>query len=142
MQTVQKEANKRIRKIQLNFTQFYTTNTSKQPEKDKGTVKSKIHKEKLAHSNTKIQLTLKSVTRNGKRKINIGKQWITKKTKLKYKRWRGKRWNYCMACNQGGNLIECHTCIHVSHAECSSNMPTNYADKRVVEMHSLRRGRW
>ena len=55
-----------------------------------------------------------------------------KKTKLKYKRWRGKRWDYCMACNQGGNLIECHTCIHASNAECSSNMPINFADRRVV----------
>ena len=132
MQTVQKEADKRTRKIQLNFTQFCIANTNKQPEKDKGTVKSKIQKEELAHSDTKIQLTLKPVTRNGKRKITIGKQWITKKNKLKYKRWRGKRWNFCMACNQGGNLIECHTCIHVSHAECSNNMPINYADKRVV----------
>ena len=37
-----------------------------------------------------------------------------------------------MACNQGGNLIECHTCIHASHAECSYNMPINFADRRVV----------
>ena len=37
-----------------------------------------------------------------------------------------------MACNQGGNLIECHTCIHVSHAECSNNMPIKFADRRVV----------
>jgi hypothetical protein len=37
-----------------------------------------------------------------------------------------------MACNQGGNLIECHTCIHVRHAECSNNMPINYADRRAV----------
>ena len=50
MQIVQKEADKRARKIQLNFTQFCITNTSKQPEKDKVTVKSKIQKEELAHS--------------------------------------------------------------------------------------------
>ena len=50
------------------------------------------------------------------------------KPNLKYKRWRGKRWNYCMAYNQGGNLIECHTCIHVSHAEYSNNMPISCAD--------------
>ena len=79
MQTVQKEADKRTRKIQLNFTQFCIANTNKQPEKDKGTVKSKIQKEELAHSDTKIQLTLKPVTRNGKRKITIGKQLVTKK---------------------------------------------------------------
>ena len=132
MQTVQKEADKRTRTIQLNFTQFCITNTRKQPEKEKGKVKSKTQKDELAHSDTKKQLTLNPVTRNGKRKITIGKQGITKKTKLKYKRWRGKRWSYCMTCNQGGNLIEYHTCIHVSHAECSNNMPINFADRRVV----------
>ena len=36
MQTVQKEADKRARKIQLYFTQFGITNTIKQPEKEKG----------------------------------------------------------------------------------------------------------
>jgi hypothetical protein len=35
MQTVQKEADKRARKIQLKFTQFMTTNKGKQPTKDK-----------------------------------------------------------------------------------------------------------
>ena len=33
MQTVQKEADKRARKIQLNFTQFMITNKGKQPTK-------------------------------------------------------------------------------------------------------------
>jgi hypothetical protein len=37
-----------------------------------------------------------------------------------------------MAYNQGGNLIEYSTCIHASHAECSHNMPINFADRRVV----------
>ena len=132
MQIVQKEADKRARKIQLNFTQFCTTNKSNQSKKETRKVKSKTQKQKLAQPNNKKQLTLKTATMNGKRKLTIGKQRITKKTKLMYKRWRGKRWNFCMACNQGGNLIECHTCIHVSHAECSNNMPINYADKRVV----------
>ena len=43
-----------------------------------------------------------------------------------------KRWNCCMACNQGGNLVECHTCTHASHAECSRNILINFADRRVV----------
>ena len=79
MQIVQKEADKRARKIQLNFTQFCITNKRNQPKKEKGKLKSKTQKEELAHSDTKKQLTLKPVTRNGKRKITIGKQWITKK---------------------------------------------------------------
>ena len=77
MQTVQKEADKRTRTIQLNFTQFCITNTTQQPEKEKGKVKSKTQKDELAHLDTKKQLTL--VTRNGKRKITIGKQLVTKK---------------------------------------------------------------
>ena len=36
MQTVQREADKRARKIQLNFTQFFITNKRKQPTKEKG----------------------------------------------------------------------------------------------------------
>ena len=39
MQTVQREADKRARKIQLNFTQFCITNKSNQPKKEKGKVK-------------------------------------------------------------------------------------------------------
>ena len=132
MQTVQREADKRARKIQLSFTQFFITNKRKQPTKEKGGGKHKTQKVEKVQPCTKTQLTLNRVARNGKRKIIIGKQLIMKKTKLKYKRWRGKRWSYCMTCNQGGNLIECHTCIHVSHAECSNNMPINFADRRVV----------
>ena len=69
---------------------------------------------------------------NPVKKNNHRKKVDNKKPKLKYKRWRGKRWNYCMAYNQGGNLIETHTCIHASHAECSHNMPITFADRRVV----------
>jgi hypothetical protein len=39
MQTVQREADKRARKIQLNFTQFCITNKRNQPTKEKGKVK-------------------------------------------------------------------------------------------------------
>ena len=53
MQTVQKEADKRTRTIKLNFTQFCITNTTQQPEKEKGKVKSKTQKDELAHSDTK-----------------------------------------------------------------------------------------
>ena len=81
MQTVQREADKRARKIQLNFTQFCTTNKSNQSKKEKRKVKSKTQKQKLAQSNNKKQLTLKTATMNGKRKLTIGKQRITKKNK-------------------------------------------------------------
>ena len=37
-----------------------------------------------------------------------------------------------MSCNQGGNLIECHTCIHAGHVECSHSKPINVADRRVL----------
>jgi hypothetical protein len=43
IQTVQREADKRARKIQLNFTQFCITNTRKQSAKEKGKVKCNIH---------------------------------------------------------------------------------------------------
>ena len=66
MQTVQREADKRARKIQLNFTQFCITNKRKQPKKEKGKVKNKTQKEKLAHSDTKKQLTLKRSQGMGK----------------------------------------------------------------------------
>ena len=81
MLTVQKEANKRVKKIQLNFTQFCTTNKSNQSKKEKRKVKSKTQKQKLAQPNNKKQLTLKTATMNGKRKLTIGKQRITKKNK-------------------------------------------------------------
>ena len=86
IQTVQREADKRARKIQLNFTQFFITNKRKQPTKEKGKEKNKTEKVEIAHPDTKKQLTLNPVTRNGKRKIIIGKQLRMKKTKLKYKR--------------------------------------------------------
>ena len=73
MQTVQKEAHKRARKIQLNFTQFLITNERKHPTKEKRKEKNKIQKVVLTHSDTKKQLTLNPVTRNGKRKIIIAK---------------------------------------------------------------------
>ena len=92
MQTVQREADKRATKIQLNFTQFFITNKRKQPTKEKGGGKHKTQKVEKVQPCTKTQLTLNRVARNGKRKIIIGTKLITKKPKLKYKRWRGKRW--------------------------------------------------
>ena len=91
MQTVQKEADKRTRTIQLNFTQFCITNTTQQSEKEKGKVKSKTQKDELAHSDTKKQLTLNPVTRNGKRKITIGKQLVTKKNKTEVQEMERKK---------------------------------------------------
>ena len=81
MQTVQREADKRARKIQLNFTQFFITNKRKQPTKEKVGGRHKTQKVEKAQPCTKKQLTLNRVARNGKIKIIIGKQLITKKTK-------------------------------------------------------------
>ena len=53
MQTVQKEAGNRARKIQLNFTQFMITNKRKQPAKYKRKGKQKTQRGELAHSDTK-----------------------------------------------------------------------------------------
>ena len=71
MQTVQREADKRARKIQLNFTQFFITNKRKQPTTVKGKEKNKTQEVETAHPDTKKQLTLNPVTRNGKRKIIV-----------------------------------------------------------------------
>ena len=79
MQTVQKESDKRTRQIQLKFTQFMVTNKGKQPTKDKRKETHKKQRVELAHADTKKQLTLNPVTRNGKRKITIEKQLIAKK---------------------------------------------------------------
>ena len=96
-----------------------TTNKEKQPTEDK-----------RKNKRTKKPTALTSV-KNGKRKISIGDQLITK-TQSEIQEMERKKWDYCVACNQGGNLIEHHTCIHVSHAEYGNNMPINYADMRVV----------
>jgi hypothetical protein len=78
MQTVQKEADKRARKIQSTFTRIIITHEGKQPTKDKQNNKHKTQRVEISHSDTKKQLTLNPVTRNGKIKITIGKQLITK----------------------------------------------------------------
>jgi hypothetical protein len=87
--------------------------------------KSSIYREKK-------QMTITPIKIGGKRKLGIKKGIIKKKMKTKYKRWRGKRWDFCMICDKGGDLIECHTCVHVCHVECNRNIPMNYADKRVI----------
>ena len=69
MQTVQKEADKRARKIQFNFTQFLSQIRENNQQKKKGEKKrKKTQKVEIAHLDTKKQLTLNPVTRNGKRK--------------------------------------------------------------------------
>ena len=73
MQTVQKEADKKGRKIQLNFTQFIITKKRENNQQKPNKNKNKTQRVELAHSNTKKQLTVKPVTRNGKIKITIGK---------------------------------------------------------------------
>ena len=78
-------------------------------------------------------MTITPIKMGGKRKLEIKRGIIKKKKmKTKYKRWRGKRLDYCMICDKGGDLIECHTCVHVCHIECNRNIPMNYADKRVI----------
>ena len=79
MQTVQTKADKRARKIQSTFTRIITTHKGNQPTKDKHNKKPKTQRVEITHSDTKKQLTLNPVTRNGKRKITIRKHLTTKK---------------------------------------------------------------
>jgi hypothetical protein len=53
-------------------------NQQKTNEKQKNRTTHTTQKVEVAHSDTKKQLTLTPVTRNGKRKLTIGKQLITK----------------------------------------------------------------
>ena len=70
------------RKIQLKFMQFMTTHkrkpTNKRQTKRKNRTTHTTRRVEVAHSDTKIQLPLTLVTRNGKLKITIWKQLTTK----------------------------------------------------------------
>ena len=53
-------------------------------------------------------------------------------TNTTFKRVRRKRNNECMICNEGGKLIECHTCTNTCHIICDDTMLTNVRHHAVV----------
>ena len=86
-----KQANKRTKKIQLDFTQCMITNKEKQSTKDKRKEKNRTQRIELEHLGTKKQLTPNPVKRNGKRKRIIGKQLIRKQNKTEVQEMERKK---------------------------------------------------
>jgi hypothetical protein len=79
MQTVQKEADKRARKIQLIFTQFFITNKRKQPTKEKRKTKNKHTKGRTSTLGYQKTINAESSHKEWENKNNHRKQFITKK---------------------------------------------------------------
>jgi hypothetical protein len=50
----------------------------------------------------------------------------------RWKRFPGNHDNVCDTCNEGGHLVECHTCSRVCHIHCAANMPSNVQDTHVI----------
>jgi hypothetical protein len=57
---------------------------------------------------------------------------VKSKNTSPFKRWRGSRLNTCRICKMGGELVECHTCKVVCHIKCSTHMPSNVQETRVI----------
>ena len=107
-----------------------STKVDKNEEDDK-LIPNKKRRKGINHNKDTTQITLLE-------KWNISSPQCTHTPRVKskntspFKRWRGVRLNACRICNIGGGLIECHTCKVVCHIKCSTNMPSNVQETRVI----------